>query len=62
MFDKSWKIYGVDGYIVTVFPNNMIREYEGTEMGIEYWSKWFGFGRLKANGEYQKKGFLEILY
>jgi hypothetical protein len=57
----SWTTYGVDAYILEVYPPNH-QFLNFTTSDIAQWTEWFGQTRVTRNGIKNKKGFLEIIY
>jgi uncharacterized protein DUF6932 len=53
--------YGVDGYILEVFPEGH-PQYFFYKSDMAYWMEQFGKTRRGLDGQKSRKGFLEIIY
>ena len=53
------KIYGVDGYIVTIYPEGHPK-YVLTQSDLVYWESWFSKSRKNVKKQRHPKGFLEL--
>lgn len=60
-FPKSESIYGVDAYIIEVYPSDG-PDYFKTVSDRAYWTDRFSKTRRDRHGNKLKKGFLEIRY
>lgn len=60
-FPNSESIYGVDAYIIEVYPSDE-PDYFKTVSDRAYWTDRFSKTRRDRNGNKLKKGFLEIRY
>ncbi len=57
----SWENYGVDAYIIEVYPINS-KHFKFTEYDLIEWREQFTVTRRNRKGEKFTKGFLEIIY
>lgn len=60
VFPNSEKIYGVDGYVVEVYPKDHKENFK-TISDSAYWNERFTKTRRNRTGNKLSKGFLEIL-
>ena len=60
--ENSWDIYGVDAYILEVYPSDSKDFVKFTQSDRAYWYSQFDKTRRNRNGIRHPKGFLEIIY
>jgi hypothetical protein len=58
---NSWIKYGVDAYIIEVFPINN-KSFVYTQSDTAYWLDLFNQGKSNRANQKYLKGFLEIIY
>lgn len=56
---EGQKAYGVDGYIVRVYPKDH-PHYIRTQSDLAYWEHWFSNSRKSRNRQRYPKGFIEL--
>ena len=59
--DRSWIVYGVDAYIIEVYPEDS-NLFKYTKSDIAEWLHLFSHTRRNRNGLNFMKGFIEINY
>ena len=57
----AWKIFGVDAYILEVYPETH-PNYFFYKSDLAYWMDKFGKTKRDMGGKRNRKGFLEIIY
>jgi hypothetical protein len=60
-WNRSWKTFGVDAYLIELFPKDHKSSFASTS-DIAYWMDHFGRTKKRINGKRLQKGFIEIFY